>query len=242
MWWLRYFRRKSPEKDLQKLVDGLKIALGANLKSVLVFGSLASGEFDERRSNVNVLVLLDSIDYDILHQLHPALTAWLRRGHVLPIVVSRAELAEFARAFPIEFLDMLDHHRVQFGEDPLAGLPVNRQHLRAQCEHDLSLQQLKLRQGIAAAGGNAAKVRSLLVHSLASVLTLFRAVLRLQGETRRLSKMEAARELAGRIGFDVATLGRLETLHLRRATDNLDALTKQYLAMIERVLESLRKA
>ena len=51
----------------------------------------------------------------------------------------------------------------------------------------------------------------------------------------------AAKELAGRAGFDGDVLERLWDLHLRRQTDNLPDLAWEYLEGVERVLSHVSK-
>jgi predicted nucleotidyltransferase len=239
-WWQRLLNRKAPEKDLAALAGSLRALLGDRLESVLVFGSLASGEFHSGHSDVNVLVVAE-LSLNTLDQLGPALRPWLRKGHTAPVLVPPGDLPGFARAFPIEFLDMQDHHRVVFGKNPLTGLSVDHKHLHAQCEHDLALAQLKLRQGIAAAAGDDQKVRRVLLDSLPSVLALLRAVVRLEGDGAGLDKVTVTRRLAERLGFDILILRELDEWHARRATDNLRDMAGRYLDLIDAVLRHLRK-
>src|SRR6185295_10226169 len=123
--------KRNPERDVQRLVDSLRSALGDQLQSIVLFGSLASGDFRTDRSNVNILIVAD-LSFDTLERLAGPFKAWVKKGHVLPVLVESRDLARFARAFPIEFLDMLEQHRVLQGEDPLHGLTVDRELLRAQ--------------------------------------------------------------------------------------------------------------
>lgn len=241
MWWKKVFKhKKSPEHDLKELVEALQGALGTHLKSVVLFGSLASGEFHEEHSDVNVLIVTD-LSYDILHQMSPAFRRWMDKGHVMPVLVAPPEWADFARAFPIEFHDMLDHHRVIYGEDPLTGLSVSAHYLQAQCEHELALKQLKLRQAVTMVGGQAPKLRQLLIDSWPSVLSLLRGVLRLEEKMAKLSKLEAAKRLAERVGFDPTCLEGVEGMRFRRETDNVDDIATHYLEILEKVLAYVRR-
>jgi len=137
---------------------------------------------------------------------------------------------------------MQDHHKVLYGtSDPLQNLVVDRTHLRAQCTQELSVKLLKLRQGLVLVHGDPKRLRELLLDSLPSILTLFRAALRLESEVPKGDKIVAAKELAGRAGFDGDVLERLWDLHLRRQTDNLPDLAWEYLEGVERVLSHVSK-
>jgi len=239
---INFFKpRRSPEKDLTELIQGLTKSLGAHLQSVVLFGSMASGEFHAEHSDVNVMVVLDDSAFVEIISMTEPLRRWTRKGHILPIIVRSNEVRNLARSLPIEFLDMLDHHRTLHGDDPLAGLSVDPRNLRAQCEHELTLHFLKMRQGLALVGKDEKKIRSLLIHSLPSVLAVFRNVLRLEEKVPKLSKIEAAALLAKRVGFDAEELRRLHESRFSRSTDNLDDLLIHYLDTIEKVVDYLHR-
>jgi hypothetical protein len=236
------FKTKSADHALKELVDGLSAALGEKLVSVLIFGSKASGEYREGCSNINVFILLDSISAEILQRMAAPIRPWIKAGHPMPVFLPQAELKAYADNLPIEFLDMQDHHKVLFGgEDPLQTLAVDRRHLRTQCIQELSTKLLKLRQGLVLLGENPKRLRYFLLDSLPSILTLFRAALRLEADVPKGYKIVAAKELAMRAGFDADVLERLWDLHMRRQTDNLADLAWQYLEGIERVLAYVNK-
>src|SRR5438552_14961738 len=131
---------------------------------------------------------------------------------------------------------MQDHHKVIFGSDPIEGLTIDRTNLRAQCLQELSVKQLKLRQGSMMAEENVKKLRRLLMDSLPSILTLYRAVLRLEADVPKATKIAAAKELSERVGMDGDCLDRLWNQHIRRKTDNVQDVAQRYLDGIERVI------
>ena len=233
MW---FFKKKRADHALQELVNGLTQALAAKLVSVILYGSRASGEFREESSDVNVFLVLEDLSSEIRQAMAPSIRAWLKAGHAMPVFLQKNELALYAKSLPIEFLDMQDHHKVLFGADVLEGLSIDRSNLRAQCRQELSIKEIKLRQAILLAGENSKRIRNVMLESLSSVLTLYRAVLRLEAEVPKGGKITAARELAERAGIDEDCLERLWNNHVRRETDNAQDLAHHYLAGIERVL------
>jgi hypothetical protein len=233
MW---FFKTKRSDHALQELVDGLSQALGPKLASVILYGSKASGEYREGSSDVNVFLVLEDVSTETLELMAKPIRTWLKAGHPIPVFVSKNELAVYAKSLPDEFLDMQDHHKVIFGSDPLEGLRVDRTNLRAQCLQELSTKQLKLRQGALLADANAKKLRALIMESLPSILTLYRAVLRLESDVPKGSKITAARELAERAGSDGDCLEKLWNNHIRRQTDNVQDAAQRYLDSIERVI------
>ena len=86
------------------------------------------------------------------------------------------------------------------------------------------------------ADSNTKKLRALLLESLPSVLTLYRAALRLEAEVPKGAKITAARELSERAQFDGDCLERLWNNHIRRQTDNVQDIALRYLDGIERAI------
>ena len=66
--------------------------------------------------------------------------------------VTQQEWQTSADAFPIEYEDMREAHRVLAGRDPWAGITVQRDHVRRQLEHELVGKLVRLRQAYAALG------------------------------------------------------------------------------------------
>lgn len=211
--------------------------LGAHLRSLIVFGSKASGEFDARRSNINLLLVLTDVNRNALERLAAPMRTWDRLRQPAPILIEVDELASYAKALPIEFLDLKDHHRVLHGEDPLVDLRVDQAHLRAQCVYEIATKQLRLRQALALAAGRSDEIHRLLADSLPSVLTVLRAVHRLIDNTTGLKKLDAADRLGARIGFDSQPLHQID--RARSASDSVLAVDG-YLAALEKVEEFLR--
>jgi predicted nucleotidyltransferase len=228
--------RRSPEEELSRFSDAAQSALGARLNSIVVFGSSASGEYRRERSDVNLLILVDTLSFATLKDLSPALESWKRRQRTDPVLLSEGGLSIYARALPIEFLDVKEHHRVLFGQDPFKELQISTENLRAQCQQELSIKLLKLRQALALHARNKKVLRELIVKSSSSILSLFRAILRLDGETPPPTKLKAGQRLAEKLGVDPSDLEKIYELRVRRENDSVEELAGRYLGLIEKAL------
>src|SRR6266853_1601793 len=98
-------------------------ALGDRLVALLLYGSWARGTHVPDRSDVNTLLICDTVDDALFAALAPAMRAWTRAGHPAPLILTEREWRESADAFPIEYEDMRDAHRLLAGLR-LAGRPV----------------------------------------------------------------------------------------------------------------------
>ncbi len=196
------------EKELKELVDKLGAAAGTNLKSVVLYGSAASGEFNPKHSDLNVLCVLEDLDPQALAVLSPAATWWARKGHPAPLIFSLDELRRASDVFALEFLDIKAHHRILWGQDTFASLEIPLGLHRVQVERELRTDLLKLRQHYLAASSDNKRVLGLMTESVSSFASLFRHALLALGECTpdRLPhrKREIIGSLAKLLEFDAA--------------------------------------
>ena len=103
----------------------------------------------------------------------------------------------------MEFSDLIQTHKVIYGPNPFAGMKIDPAHLRLQLERELKTKLILLRGRFLTAKGSAKEVEALMVSSISSFLTLFKAILRLYGENPPAKKMEALPLLAKHIKIDM---------------------------------------
>lgn len=217
-------------------------ALPTTLRSVILFGSATTGEFVPYWSNYNLLVVCASLGLDELRALAPAAAAWARAGNPAPLLFTVAELTASRDAFPIELLDMQQSRRILWGDDLLADMRIERNHLRVQIERELKGKLLALRGRYLECTDHPAAVDELMLRSTPTFLVLFRAVLRLHEQSVPITKLAALAALAQHIAFDVRPFEQLDA-HRRlppaeRGRPSGVAFD-QYLRAIETVVRSL---
>jgi hypothetical protein len=135
-----------PEKQLTEFVNRLRQAAGENLKSVILYGSAAGGEFHSEFSNLNLLCIMGEISFPLLASLAPAVEWWTRQKHAAPLLFTREELERSADVFAIEFLDMQRRHRLLFGDDVLSALKIPMHLHKLQVEYELREKLILLRE------------------------------------------------------------------------------------------------
>ncbi|MHB8655024.1 MAG: nucleotidyltransferase domain-containing protein [Terriglobia bacterium] len=190
------------EKLLNELVEKLKADAGANLKSVVLYGSAATDEFHADYSDLNVMCVLERMDATDLEKLNPAGQWWLGKGHPAPMIFTLEGLRNAADVFAIEFLDIKAKRRVLFGEDVFADLDVPMSLHAHQVERELRINLIRLRQNYLTFPPKPKRLMQLMTTSLSSFVTLFRHALIALGERPPQSKREVADRLAAVLGFD----------------------------------------
>ncbi|HTV55932.1 MAG TPA: hypothetical protein VMI06_13595 [Terriglobia bacterium] len=192
------------DKVLEGLVTRLRGSAGPNLRSIVLYGSAASGEFHSAHSDLNILCLLYRVNSPELSKLHKAAAWFVRRGHPMPLVFTFEELRSAADLYAIELLEIKTHRRVLYGEDLFTSIDVPMALHRFQVERELRYQSIRLRQGYIAVAGKNKAVLALTIRSASSFALLFRHALMVLGETPSSSRREAVDHLGALLGFDTS--------------------------------------
>jgi hypothetical protein len=187
---------------LDELVSQLQSAYGASLRSVVLYGSAAGGDHAPKRSDYNVLVIVDDLDPAHLVAASATARAWNDAGNPAPLTMTTSEWHGSSDIFPMEYADILDRHRVLFGAAPFEGIHVDRKDLRLQVEQEAMGKLLKLRQGVLASGNDGGRQLELLAASVSSIMIVFRGVLRLQGAAVPARNGAVCEAVAKHVGFD----------------------------------------
>ena len=166
---------------LQALVGGVKEALGTRLRSVVLYGSGARGDYHRGTSDLNLIVVLEMLDPRTLEALGRPVRRFVRKGHPVPRLFSPSLIAESADTFPIEFLEIQASRLVVHGEDSFAGIVIDRGCLRLQCEREMDEKLMRLREGYVLGHDRERTLGRLLSGSYPAFAALFRGGLHLMG-------------------------------------------------------------
>jgi predicted nucleotidyltransferase len=223
------------EDKLQELVDRLKHAQRERLRSVVLYGSAASGEHNEHFSDLNVLCVLTQVTPAELADSEPIFKWWRAEGNPSPLLLSEEELRTSTDCFPVEFHDMQERHRILYGANVIQELVIDRTFYRAQVEMELRAKLLRLRQKAAEVLLDKPVLLRLMIDSVPNFLVLARHALLLSEQPSGWKKREIVRHLPD-IGVDAAPFDILLDLReqSKRAGDvEPAALFAAYLQQIQ---------
>lgn len=145
------FRKKSHDPEsirqtLQQLRDALVAALPDDLQSLILFGDYVTpGLFEEKQSQVNLMIVLRTIDCGRLDRITSPINAAERRIPLATMTLTAEDIRTSCDVFPVKFHNMQLHHRLLYGEDVLSGLEISTAHLRLRCEQELKNVMIRLR-------------------------------------------------------------------------------------------------
>jgi predicted nucleotidyltransferase len=230
------------ERVLNQLVERLRSAFKDRLVSVILYGSAAADDHQDRFSDLNIFCVLRQITMRELGESEPIFRWWRSLDNPAPLLMSEAEVRTSTDCFPIEFHDMKERRRVLSGEDVLEGLEIDDAFYRAQVEHELRAKLLRLRQKSAGVLSDRDLLLRLMADSISTFCVLIRHALLLAGEQAGWKKRELIAQAAARFELDAAPLTSL--LDLREGAvkpRSLDAVQifEQYLAELGKVVETV---
>jgi predicted nucleotidyltransferase len=168
----------------KELVPGVQQVFGPRLRSVLVYGSAATGNFVAGVSDVNVLITVDRLDAEVLSQFGRKARRTIRKRRITPLVMTDQEFRASADVFPLEYTDITERHVLILGEDVTEGLDLTKNNLRHQVEDGLRGSLAVLRQAVIASAGNDRMLRRFLKVGYGTQGALLRGLLRLRSSEK----------------------------------------------------------
>jgi predicted nucleotidyltransferase len=135
-------------RTLAMFVAAVETHLGANLRSIVLFGSAAENRL-RATSDVNVVVVLSAFDRQQVDGLSETLAAANAAIRLNVMWLLESEIAAAVEAFSVKFADIIRRHRVLRGPDPFQAITVPRHAAIARLRQVLLNLVLRLRASYA---------------------------------------------------------------------------------------------
>jgi predicted nucleotidyltransferase len=209
---------------------------------LVVYGSAATGEYDPRRSDINLAAVVDEIDLGLLERVRKFTRRVAKLRVVPPLMMTPRHLATSADVFPIEFLEIKEKHQLLAGRDLFEKLTIDMKNLRHECEHELKGRILRLRQSYLEQGDHPGKLSVLITTAHQANFPAFRTALRLKGLQPSIRRQLVAEELCAAFGLSSEVFGTLNRIILRQVVmtpSGATALLEQYLQTLEKLADAI---
>lgn len=152
------------------------------MDSVYMTGSALTEDFDPKTSDINSVVVLKIMDLDFLSLLSPLGKKYGKKGIAAPLIMTPEYIRNSLDVFPIEFLNIKLLHHTIFGTDIFPGFDIKKADLRYQCEREIKVKLIGLRQGYIKAAGDRKILNENIITSITAYLPLFRGILFVLGK------------------------------------------------------------
>ncbi|MFQ5968291.1 MAG: hypothetical protein ACE5MI_11880, partial [Acidimicrobiia bacterium] len=131
----------------------MRTLAGDNALAVTLFGAIAAGSFDRARHTVRNVLVLRSVDLEMLRRLAKDGTKLGKARIAAPLVMTPTYIKASLDTFPLELIEIHQCHITLFGHDHFETLSFHDAHVRLQCERELKTILIEMRQGLLAAAG-----------------------------------------------------------------------------------------
>jgi hypothetical protein len=226
-----------PDLVLDKLKPGASVRIKSFLEEVLskdkgkihsihITGSSITDDFNPKVSDVNSIFVLKEMDLKFLELL------------AAPLIMTPEYIRRSLDVFPIEFLNFKLIHATVFGEDILENLEINRMDLRHQCERELKVKLIWLRQGYISSAGNRKLLTEGFVSSISGYIPLFRGIIVLLGKEPPIGQASVITSLAEATGITTDVFARvLREKHekIKLTLEELNTIFEDYYTATERL-------
>ncbi|MBW2423617.1 MAG: hypothetical protein JRG86_05175 [Deltaproteobacteria bacterium] len=246
------------EKDaaaLGRYVDELREIHRGSLVAVAVTGEAASSTYRAGQTPLQSVVVLEEVTPVALRASRPALRRWARRRIPTPLFLDPAYLASALDSFPLEFLEIAEHHVLLHGDASLfESIQIDPAHLRLEVEEQLRGKMLHLWEAYLEHGGRRRDLERLLQDPLPGFAVALRGLIRLRegngkaGERLRREGVELIDAVASELALELPTFRRLEaarTAGSGLASAELESLFESFLSELRgivRVIDALAGA
>jgi len=210
------------------------------LHSVHLVGSALTQDYDAKTSDINSVMVLQKMDLKFLELMAPLGKKYGKKRIAAPLIMTPEYIMNSLDVFPIEFLNIKLLHKTVFGEDLFHKLEINRSDLRLQCERELKVRLIGLRQGYISSAGDSKTLTDMFINTISGYIPLFRGIILVLGKEppiRNDDVLTSLEELSG-VNTGVFKAVLKQKKHKTKLTiKQLNTFFEDYYAAIEKLGE-----
>ncbi len=170
------------QQKISPFFDEILPGSADQIHSIYLVGAVLTEDYQEQTSKIDSVIVLQKMDLAFLDTLAPLGRKYRQQGIAAPLIMDPGYLKSSLDVFPLEFLNFKLAHLAIYGEDLFAGLEINRQELRIQCERELKGKLIWLHRIYLSSMGDKKVLAQDIVNHFGGYLPIFRGILSLLGE------------------------------------------------------------
>ncbi len=226
-------------KNIKPFLDEILDKYHAKIHSIYITGTAITDDFNEKTSDVNSVIVLREMDIKFLELLSLLGKKYGRQKVAAPLIMTPEYIKTSLDVFPIEFLNFKLIHATVSGEDILENLEIDRMDLRRQCERELKVKLVSLRQGYISSLGDRIILTEGLAKHITGYMPLFRGIIILLGKQPPESQNDVIQVLskAANMNTDVFTrILKVKQEKIKLSMQELNAIFEDYYTATEKLV------
>ena len=209
-----------------------------NIHSITITGSSMTDDFDPEKSDINSVFVLNRMDLKFLELLASMGKKYRKKKVAAPLIMTREYIYNSLDVFPLEFMNIRLLHETVWGDDLFQGLEIDMSDLRLQCERELKVRLIGLRQGYIASMGDRRMLSNMFADSFSGYIPLFRGILMILGKPVPVQNDDVLSALGEVSGIDVnifRTIGKHRRQKTKPAAEQLNSVFRDCYTAIEKL-------
>ncbi len=174
----------------------------------------------------NMLIVCNTLNFDNLQKL--------KNLKEVPFVFTKEELADGADVFPIEFLNIRQHHKTLHGDDLLEDMEISKKNLRHQLEFEFRSKLIHLRREYLQSRGK--HLENIISSAVPTMVPIIGGLLYLK-DLHYVDTEDMFKVVSDGYGIDVEVLK--EIYDIRRGKVKFRKDKEQYIRELIRVLSAI---
>lgn len=170
------------QQPVQRYATRIRSLAGAQARALTLFGSVAAGAFDPKSHTARSVLIVEDIDLEMLRRLAKEGPKFGKVRIAAPLIMTPGYIATSLNTFPLEFLEIQQHHICVFGSDYFEGILLSESDVRHECERELKTILLGMRQALLATTGRDKLLTEIQFDVTERVVRTLRGLLWLHGE------------------------------------------------------------
>jgi len=214
------------EKKFKPFVESVISGNRPNIHSIHLTGSVLTGDYHPKHSDINSIVVFHHMNVQHLAALAPLGKKHGRKGIAAPLIMTPDYIHQSLDVFPIEFLDIRLLHYTWIGEDVFENIQIDLSDLRRQCEGELKIRLIGLRQGYISSLGDRKMLSENFISAFSGYIPLFRGIIMLHGKQPPISNADVLSALGETSGIAIDPFKVVWKLKQERSKPSIQQLNK----------------
>lgn len=210
--------------SLARLAETIDHVMGDTLAGLTAYGAVLSSDFNAQRMSAQTVLVVTRVDVERLKSLSAKGLTLGRLNVSSPLVLTESFIAESADSFPLELLEIQQRRHTLIGRDCFAGITLQAEHVRLQCEREFKRIQMRMRQGLLASTGQTDALDALQTDVAAHLLRTLRGLLWLHDRREFVPRQQVVEECERMLKLTLPGLRSAIQLHLEHGWSDFQAL------------------
>jgi len=224
------------QRGVGEFIDEVLALYKQDLLSIFGFGSAVTGDYEAGESDVNLMVVHESLDIEDLDKVGALSRRWLRKQMLAPRFLSKRNFDDYIRHFQVDVLAMRHAAAVLWGQDLLSAAQMRPAELRWQSAYEIKAMRLRIKQQFWRVADDPAAMRRVLIQRFTSLTHLMRAALALRAHDAPARRREVIAAAVTHLGINPAFTQSMAAMREQRTKPDRETLV----ALFGDLLDAIR--